>query len=76
MQTILQIEESQFRLAGKHTDKLLSFLKDCEDLVADNVLTIRTNLEFDLNDVVVQAFNHQLKILRMQKTLMIQIKLD
>ena len=76
MQTILQIEESQFRLAGKHTDKLLSFLKDCEDLVVDNVLTIKTNLEFDLNDVVVQAFNHQLKILRMQKTLMVQIKLD
>lgn len=75
MQTILQVEESQFR-NNSTTDKLMGFLRECENLIENNILTIRTNLMFDLNDPIVHAFNHQLRILQAQQTIMIQIKLD
>ncbi len=75
MQTILQIDEHQFR-NNNTTDRLIGFLRECEELISNNILTIRTNLRFDLNDPIINSFNHQLRILQSQKIVMIQIILD
>ena len=75
MKTIIQVNESQFR-DGKHTDKLMGFLRECEELIENNIMSIRTNLRFDLHDHVVQAFNQKLNLLRRQGVIMIQVFLD
>ena len=75
MKTIIQVNESQFR-DGKHTDKLMGFLRECEELIENNIMSIRTNLRFDLHDHVVQAFNQKLNLLRRQGVIMIQVILD
>ena len=75
MKTIIQVQESQFR-DGTHTDKLMGFLRECEELIENNIMYIRTNLRFDLHDNIVQAFNQKLNLLRRQGVVMIQIILD
>ena len=75
MKTIIQVNESQFR-DGKHTDKLMGFLRECEELIENNIMSIRTNLRFDLHDHVVQAFNQKLNLLGRQGVVMIQVFLD
>ena len=75
MKTIIQVNESQFR-DGKHTDKLMGFLRECEELIENNIMSIRTNLRFDLHDHVVQAFNQKLNLLGRQGVIMIQVFLD
>lgn len=75
MKTIIQVNESQFR-DGEHTDKLMGFLRECEELIENNIMSIRTNLRFDLHDHVVQAFNQKLNLLGRQGVVMIQVFLD
>lgn len=76
MQTILQVNESDFRIAGKHTDTALSLIKECEELISENVMFIRTNLSFDLNVPEIQVLNHYLRSLRQQNIIAVQIILD
>ena len=75
LKEIIQVQESQFR-DGKHTDKLMGFLRECEELIQDNIMYIRTNLRFDLQDNIIQAFNQKLNLLRRQGVVMIQVILD
>ena len=75
IKSILQLNEEEFREAGNHGDKLISILKDSDD-VKDKVLYIRTNRKYLHQDPVVIAFNAYLQKLRMQKTIMIQVILD
>ena len=75
MKTIIQVQESQFR-DGTHTDKLMGFLRECEELIENNIMYIRTNLRFDLHDNIIQAFNQKLNLLRRQGVVMIQVILD
>ena len=75
MKTIIQVQESQFR-DGSHTDKLMGFLRECDNLIENNIMYIRTNLRFDLHDNIVQAFNQKLNLLRRQGVVMIQVILD
>ena len=75
MKTIIQVQESQFR-DGTHTDKLIGFLRECEELTENNIMYIRTNLRFDLHDNIIQAFNQKLNLLRRQGVVMIQVILD
>lgn len=75
MKTIIQVQESQFR-DGSHTDRLMGFLRECEELIENNIMYIRTNLRFDLHDNIVQAFNQKLNLLRRQGVVMIQVILD
>lgn len=75
MKTIIQVQESQFR-DGEHTDRLMGFLRECEELIENNIMYIRTNLRFDLHDNIVQAFNQKLNLLRRQGVVMIQVILD
>ena len=76
MKTILQVNESEFRIAGKHTDKALSYIKECEELISGNVMFIRTNLYFDLKTPELMALNHYLKVLQAQGIIAVQIILD
>jgi hypothetical protein len=76
MITILQINESDFRMAGKHTDKALSFVKECRELIVNNVMTIKTNLMFDLNTPEIRVLNHYLQVLKSQNIIAVQILLD
>ena len=76
MQTILQVNESDFRIAGNYTDKALSYIKECEELISGNVMFIRTNISFDLNTPEVQALNHYLRVIQSQGTIAVQIILD
>ena len=76
MKTILQLNESDFRKAGNYTDKALSYIKDCEELISENVMYIRTNLSFDLNVPEIQVFNNYLRRMNSQGTVAIQIILD
>ena len=75
MKTIIQVQEYQFR-DGAHTDRLMGFLRECEELIENNIMYIRTNLRFDLHDNIVQAFNQKLNLLRRQGVVMIQVILD
>ena len=75
LKEIIQVQESQFR-DGKHTDKLMGFLRECEELIENNIMYIRTNLRFDLHDNIIQAFNQKLNLLRRQGVVMIQVILD
>lgn len=75
MKTIIQVQEYQFR-DGTHTDKLMGFLRECEELIENNIMYIRTNLRFDLQDNIIQAFNMKLNLLRRQGVVMIQVILD
>ena len=76
MKTILQVNESDFRIAGKHTDKALSYIKECEELIKQDVIYIRTNLSFDLNVPEIQALNHYLRVMQSRNIIAIQIILD
>ena len=76
MNTILQLNESYFRKAGNYTDKALSYIKELEELVSENVMYIRTNLSFDLNVPEIQVFNHYLRVMRAQGIIAVQIILD
>jgi hypothetical protein len=76
MQTVLQLNESDFRIAGKHTDKALAYIKECEELINKNVMFIRTNLSFDLNTPEIQALNHYLRVMQSQNIIAVQILLD
>jgi len=76
MKTILQVNESDFRIAGKHADKALSYIKELEELISENVMYIRTNLSFDLNVPEIQAFNHYLRVMQSQNIIAVQIILD
>ena len=76
MKTILQLSESDFRIAGKHTDRALAYIKDCEELISKNVMFIRTNLSFDLNAPEIQALNHYLRVMNSQNIIAVQITLD
>ena len=75
MKTILQIEESQFR-NNKTTERLMGFLRECDNLIDNNILTIRNNVFFDLQDPVIVSFNHKLRTMRAQGVVMVQILLD
>ena len=76
MKTILHLNESDFRIAGNHTDKALAYIKDCEELISKNVMFIRTNLSFDLSVPEIQALNHYLRIMSSQNIIAVQILLD
>ena len=76
MTTILQINESDFRMAGKHTDRALSYVKECKELITKNVMTIKTNLMFDLNAPEIRVLNQYLQILKSQNIIAVQILLD
>jgi len=76
MKTILQINESDFRKAGKHGDSLICTIRECEELIQDNVMNIKTDLMFDLQHPEIIAFNHYLRRLRSQNIIMVQVKLD
>ena len=76
MKTILQVNESDFRIAGKHADKALSYIKECEELVKEDVMYIRTNLIFDLNVPEIKAFNHYLRMMQSRNIIAVQIILD
>jgi hypothetical protein len=75
LKTILQLQEHQFR-DGNYTDELMGFLRECENLIENNIMSIRTNLRFDLQNPIVQAFNHKLNLLRREGVIMIQVLLD
>jgi len=75
MKTILQIEESQFR-NNKTTERLMGFLRECDNLIDNNILTIRNNVFFDLQDPVIISFNRKLRTMRAQGVVMVQILLD
>ena len=76
MKTILQLQESDFRKAGNYTDKALSYIKECEELIKEDVIYIRTNLSFDLNVPEIQVLNNYLRRMNSQGTVAIQIILD
>tara|TARA_R110002073_G_scaffold27337_1_gene88374 strand:+ start:7074 stop:7304 length:231 start_codon:yes stop_codon:yes gene_type:complete len=76
MKTVLQLNESDFRIAGKHTDKALAYIKECEELINKNVMFIRTNLSFDLNTPEIQSLNHYLRVMQSQNIIAVQILLD
>ena len=76
MKTILQLQEQDFRDAGNYTDKALSYIKECEELIVDNIMTIRTNISFDLNVPEVQVLNNYLQKLRLSNTIAVQIILE
>ena len=76
MKTILQLQESDFRKAGNYTDKALSYIKELEELISENVMYIRTNLSFDLNVPEIQALNHYLRVMQSQNIIAVQIILD
>jgi hypothetical protein len=76
MKTILQVNESEFRIAGKHADKALSLVKDLEELISGNVLFLRTNLTFSLDTPEIQALNYYFRILRQKNIIAVQIILD
>ncbi len=75
IKTILQINEREFR-NGKHTEELMGYLRECEELIDNNIMSIRTNLRFDLNNIVIQVFNQKLNLLRRQNVVMVQVFLD
>ncbi len=75
LKEVIQVQESQFR-DGKHTDKLMGFLRECEEIKENNIMYIRTNLRYDLNDPIVQAFNQKLNLHRRRNVVMIQVILD
>lgn len=76
MKTILQISEEEFRLAGNHGDILIGILRDLESIIENNVMSIRTNLMFELNVPEIAVFNNYLRRLRSQNIIMVQIILD
>ena len=76
LKTILQLDEKSFRLGGSHGDKLISILKQGEQRIKDNVLSIRTNLTFSHGSLEIQAFNLKLRELRQQNIVLIQVRLD
>jgi len=76
MKTILQVNEIQFREAGKHGDKLLSILKNRSMDIKENCLLIRTNLTFNHQSIEITAFNHYLRQLRRQNIIAINVVLD
>lgn len=76
MKTILQLQESDFRKAGNYTDKALSYIKELEELISENVMYIRTNLSFDLNVPEIQALNHYLRVMQSRNIIAVQIILD
>ena len=75
LKEIIQVQERQFR-DGQYTDRLMGFLRECEELIDNNIMYIGTNLRFDLNDPIVQAFNQKLNLLRRRNVVMIQVILD
>ncbi len=75
LKEIIQVQEFQFR-NGNYTEELMGYLRECEELIQDNIMYIRTNLRFDLNNIVIQAFNQKLNLLRRQNVVMIQVILD
>tara|TARA_R110000764_G_C10820039_1_gene361480 strand:- start:63 stop:293 length:231 start_codon:yes stop_codon:yes gene_type:complete len=76
MQTVIQVQESEFRLAGQYTDKALSLIKECKELISNGVMFIRTSVKFDLNVPEIHALNHYLILLRRQGVVAVQIILD
>lgn len=59
LKTILQLDEADFRKAGKHGDSLMSSLREAENLInkKNNTMYIPTNLEFLRGDRILIAFN-------------------
>ena len=76
IKTIILVKEEQFRKAGRHGDELMSVLREHDEGVKDNYLTIRTNLRFNHPSNVIQAFNQYLRQLRSGGTTAIQIELE
>lgn len=73
---ILLLEESQFRKAGIFGDQLISLLREKDDWIKDNTLTVFTNLKIVFNDPTIIAFNLFLQNLNRNNTVSIKIKLD
>jgi len=76
LKSIILLREEEFRKAGRYGDELISVLRDHDDGIKDNYLTIRTNLRFQHPSYVIQAFNHYLKKMQMSGTIAIQIELE
>ena len=75
LKEILVLEESVFR-KEKHTDILIGLLREREDWIQDNILTIMTNLKFNFQSPEIVVFNEYLRILRNRNTIAIRIVLD
>ena len=75
LKEILLVDESSFRIAGRHGDALISMLKDSNG-VKDNVLTIMTNLNYLHRDPLIRVFNTMLRELNRKGTIMIKVALD
>ena len=76
MKTVIQIDEVDFRNVGKHGDILISTLRECEELIKNGIMTIRTNTKFDLHIPEILAFNRYLQIMKNRNIISIQIVLD
>ena len=77
--TIIQVSEEQFRIAGSYGSELISILREDEKAFNEgmNSLLIRTNTVYDHYNIVINAFNHYLKQLRLQENVIaINILLD
>ena len=60
IKSVLQIDERQFREAGKHGDLLVSILKGREEDTRDNTLLIQTRFDYQHESLEIQAFNFML----------------
>tara|TARA_R110000744_G_scaffold69059_2_gene140303 strand:+ start:1020 stop:1271 length:252 start_codon:yes stop_codon:yes gene_type:complete len=76
IKSVLQIDESQFRKAGKYGDKLISILKGREEDMTNNTLLIQTRFNYQHHSLEIQAFNFMLQSLRRDNVVAIQIVLD
>lgn len=76
LKQILQIDECKFRKSGKYGDRLMSILRNRDEDIKDGVLSIRTNLIFNHQDPCIKAFNSQLRFMRRQGIVMVNVMLD
>lgn len=77
LKTILQLDEVDFRKSGSYGDMLISILKQREEDIKDNIMFIRTNLEYKHHHPVIQILNKFLKMIReTQNIIAIQVVLD
>jgi hypothetical protein len=76
MKTIIQVKEASFREAGEHTDKALSIIKECEELIDGDSMMIPTNTRFDLDTPEIGVLNYYLQNLRSNGIVSVQIILE
>ena len=75
--SIIQVDEAQFRKVGVNGDALISILRQRDiDIKDEKTMLIRTNLTYQHQHPVINAFNSYLQMLRMSNVIAINVILD